>query len=439
MGIKTFVTSLIVLAISIFLAFSFKNAFYKSYPIPKMEEPWWGPGKRPAKESTAIEKFQINIKDEVLEDLKLRLSNHRPFVPPLENIQQQYGMNTLLLKNIADYWLKKYNWRKQEKFLNKYPQYKTNIQGLNIHYLHIKPNVSSNIKTYPMLILHGWPGSVREFYEIIPYLTTPQNNRNYVFELVIPSLPGYGFSDPAVRPGLGAAQIAVVFKNLMDRLGFKKYFVQGGDWGSVITNLMAAFYPDKIIGTHSNMCIVMSPLSYLKTAIFSIYPKLFLDERSISKLYPMTSKFSDLLLETGYLHIQATKPDTLGVALNDSPLGLAAYILEKFTTGTNAEWKNRLDGGLTEKFSLDKLLDNVMIYWVTGSMTTAMRLYAETFNKEQHNKFYTRIPITIPSACARFKNDLGYQPECILRDRYQQLLHVSDYNGGHFADRKSVV
>ncbi|KAJ8926603.1 hypothetical protein NQ314_021012 [Rhamnusium bicolor] len=140
-----------------------------------------------------------------------------------------------------------------------------------------------------------------------------------------------------------------------------------------------------------------------------------------------------LLEETGYMHIQATKPDTIGVALRDSPVGLAAYMLEKYPLWTNPEWKNLDDGGLTKKFKLVDLLDNVMIYWVTGCITTSMRLYAECFSKEYFDLHMASIPTTVPSACARFSHELVYQPETVLRDKFVNLVHVADYEGGHFA------
>ncbi|KAF2886416.1 hypothetical protein ILUMI_19757, partial [Ignelater luminosus] len=319
----------------------------------------------------------------VITDLKKRLDQARPFVSPLEGIQQQYGMNTNLLKEIVEFWKTKYNWREREQFLNKYPQFTTSIQGLQIHFIRVKPPQTSGLQVVPLLLLHGWPGSVREFYEIIPLLTTPQKGRNFVFEVIVPSLPGYGFSQAAAKPGLGAVQLAVVFKNLMERLGFKKYYLQGGDWGGAIVANMATLYPKNILGVHSNMCVVNTPLTLIKTFIGSFYPGFVVSKEYEHKMYPYSEKFMNVILESGYMHIQATKPDTVGVALNDSPVGLAAYILEKFTTCTNPEWKTKPDGGLKLKYSYTDLLDNVMIYWVTGSITSSMRLYSETFNKAQ--------------------------------------------------------
>jgi juvenile hormone epoxide hydrolase len=421
--------------IVLILALAIGNVIYKANinePVKVPPETWWGPGD-PSKEDKSIVPFKINVSNEVLADLKYRLKNARDFVPSLQGIQQQYGINTKLLKEIVNFWLTKYDWREREKFLNQFPQFKTNIQGLNIHYIHVKPkNVPSGTKILPLLLLHGWPGSVREFYEMIPLLTTVQKDKDFVFEVIAPSLPGYGFSEAAVKPGLGVGPMAVVFKNFMRRLGFDYYYVQGGDWGAAITTTMAIFFPDKVKGIHSNMCMSNSHLSKVKLLAGSLWPSLIIEEKSKHKVYPLSDYVSNMLLEFGYMHIQATKPDTVGVGLNDSPVGLAAYILEKFTTWTNPAWKNKADGGLLERYTYTKLLDNVMIYWVTNSITTSMRLYSEAMNKDE-NVFDDRHVVTIPAACAVFDSELVYQPPALFKDRYRKLVQVNAYDGGHFA------
>lgn len=233
---------------------------------------------------------------------------------PLDGIEQQYGMNTKLLRDVIEYWKTKYNWIEREQYLNQYPQFKTNIQGLDIHFIHIKPDIEkgSNIRVLPLLMLHGWPGSVREFYDIIPLLTKPRNGYHFVFELIIPSLPGYGFSQAATIPGFGPNEIAVLFKLLMDRLRIGRYYVQGGDFGATIIQSLAKLYPEKILGIHSNMCLISTSLSFLKELIISFYPTPFGPKEFIEKFYPLSQRYQKLLLETGYLHLQATKPDTVG-------------------------------------------------------------------------------------------------------------------------------
>jgi Predicted hydrolases or acyltransferases (alpha/beta hydrolase superfamily) len=182
----------------------------------------------------------------VLQDLKRRLENHAPLTPPLETVGFEYGFNTDYLKKVIEFWKTKYNWREREAFLNSFPQFKTTVDGLDLHFIHVKPkNVDKNTRVLPLLLLHGWPGSVREFYDLIPLLTIPRKDMNFVFEVIAPSLPGYGFSEGASKPGLGAAEMAVVMKDLMERLGFKKFYAQGGDWGAALITNMATLFPDR--------------------------------------------------------------------------------------------------------------------------------------------------------------------------------------------------
>lgn len=164
--------------------------------------------------------------------------------PPLENQGFKYGFNTNYLKEIIIYWRHKYLWRERERYLNIYPQFKTNVNGLDIHFIRIKPNVTEK-RVIPLLILHGWPGCVREFFDLVPFLTAPRNDTDFVFEVILPSLPGFAFSEGTTKPGLGTSQIAVIMNNLMKRIGIEKYYAQGGDWGSVITRQMGTLFPNK--------------------------------------------------------------------------------------------------------------------------------------------------------------------------------------------------
>ncbi|XP_022903840.1 juvenile hormone epoxide hydrolase 2-like [Onthophagus taurus] len=429
--LKLFVIIFITVLSAVYIRKNFDHFFDVS--IPTLEEIWWGP--KSIKADNKIRSFKIDVSEDVIKDLKYRLENARPFTPPLEGIQQQYGMNTKLLSDVVNFWKTDYNWKEREEFLNKYPQFITNIQGLDIHFIHVKPkNIPSGVKILPLLMLHGWPGSIREFYEIIPFLTelNEYNKKSkIIFEVIAPSLPGYGFSKGAIRPGMGPAEIGVVMKNLMLRLGFDKYYLQGGDWGANIVAHMSALFPNHILGTHSNMCLAMTPGSFIKYLLTLITPSWLIKETEKVIMTPFEI-FELGLLETGYFHVQATKPDTIGVSLDDSPVGLAAYMLEKFTTGTLIDYKNREDGGLKIKFTYTNLLDNVMIYWVNKSMTTAARLYSEGFNKNQFKRGLERTPVTVPYACAKFLNDM-HMPDSFLTTRFKNLIHSKTYEGGHFA------
>ncbi|XP_066259194.1 juvenile hormone epoxide hydrolase 1-like [Euwallacea similis] len=405
--------------------------------IPQYPDTWWGKGD-PSKEDTTIRPFKIDISNEIIDDLKLRLARTLPLQPALEGVQQNYGMNSQLLGSIIDYWKTSYNWTDRQQFLNKYPQYTVSVQGLKIHYIHVKPTINkqAKLKVVPVLLLHGWPGSVREFYEIIPLLTELQKDRSVVFEVIAPSLPGYGFSEATTKPGLSPMRVAQIMKNLMHRIGFKKFYVQGGDWGAIILTYMSMLYPESLLGAHSNMCVCEMTSCHLKLWLLgTTFPSLIAEKEEIPYFTPIGEKITNfLLLETGYMHIQATKPDTIGAGLRDSPAGLAAYILEKFTSWTNSEWKNLEDGGLTRRYTLDKLLDNVMIYWVSRSITTSQRIYAEHFNKEVFTSGLNNIPSEVPTACALFKNELTIQPKSLLQMKYPKLIQATYYpDGGHFA------
>jgi len=403
-------------------------------PVPELKSTWWGAG-QPRKLDESIRSFKVNISDDILHDLQIRLDLHSHLTSPLENVNFEYGFNTNYLKKVVEFWKTKYNWREREVFLNSFPHFKTYVDGLDLHFIHVKPqNVDKNTDVLPLLLLHGWPGSVREFYDIIPLLTTPRKGVNFVFEVIAPSLPGYGFSEGASKPGLGAAQMAVVMKNLMERIGFKKFYIQGGDWGAIIASHIGTLFPKSALGVQSNMCFVNSVSSNVKRFIGSFWPTLIVDEAHVDKLYPLGKHFADIMEEMGYMHLQATKPDTVGVALRNSPVGLAAYLLEKFSTWTEKSWRSLPDGGLTRKFRLTDLLDNVMIYWVTGSITTSMRLYSETFSKAQFALKLDSIPTTTPTGCAAFPNELAYQSKCLLQEKYLNLVRFTDMpQGGHFA------
>ncbi|KAL7031274.1 hypothetical protein ACKWTF_006950 [Chironomus riparius] len=220
----------------------------------------------------------------------------------------------------------------------------------------------------------------------------------------------------------------------MKRIGFKKYYVQGGDWGSLIGTDMAAFFPENVLGFHTNMCMVDSPIANIKTFIASFYPSLFMDAKYVDWVYPFFPKFLTLLQESGYMHIQSTKPDTIGVALTGNPVGLVAYILEKFSTWTNPAYRNLADGGLEKYFTMDALLDNVMIYYLTNSITTSQRIYKEVFSSEFADSSINRVPVIVPSACAHFKYELMHQIEWALPEKFVNLLQSNYFeDGGHFA------
>lgn len=405
--------------------------------LPKFDlNAYWGSYPMKIDPDLSIRPYKVEFSDVMINDLKERLLHRRPFPPPLEDAGFTYGFNTHFITRVLDYWQNKYNFKEREEFFNQYNHFVTNIQGLDIHYMHVKPdNILPDVEIVPLLLIHGWPGSIREFYEIIPKLTRPRVGHKFVFEIIAPSLPGYGFSQAPARPGLGPLEIAVVISNLMKRIGHDKYYIQGGDCGHYIGSIMSTLFPERVLGFHTNLPVLFfHPLAHIYTLLGSFWPKLIVEPELESRMYPLSEKMSWLIQESGYLHLQASKPDTIGIALTDSPAGLAAYILEKFSTLTNPSYIRAGDGNLLAKHSLTNLLDNIMVYWSTNSMTTAMRLYAESFNKRTLSTRLDEIPTEVPTWGIKFKYELAFQPDCILKLKFKNYLHSTMVeDGGHFA------
>ncbi|XP_073412346.1 epoxide hydrolase 1-like isoform X2 [Dendrobates tinctorius] len=408
----------------------------------ELGEGWWGPGEKPLThgDDTRLRPFVIEASFADIEDLHRRLDSTR-FFPPLEDSRFCYGFNPSHLRTVISYWRNKYDWSKQVEILNKYAHYKTTIEGLDIHFIHVKPShLNPGQKVHPLLMVHGWPGSFYEFYHILPMLTDPGNHGldpNIVFEVICPSIPGYGFSEAPSKQGFSALAAARIFYKLMLRLGFREFYLQGGDWGSRITTLLSQMKPQSVKGLHLNF--VMLPtggLARLKSLLIGRYlPWLVgLTKEDVRRLYPyMEKNVFRIMRETGYLHIQATKPDTIGSALNDSPAGLAAYILEKFSTWTDYSFTELEDGGLDRKFSLDDLLTNVMIYWITGSITSSMRFYKENFSRDYNRTPDTRIAVSVPTGIAAFPSELAHAPRVWAKQKFRHIVSYTYMpRGGHF-------
>ncbi|RWS28422.1 epoxide hydrolase 1-like protein, partial [Leptotrombidium deliense] len=337
-----------------------------TFPVVFFKDHYWGrkvvkAGEPIPKDSTEIRKFVVKIEDSVIQDLKQQLKTTR-YVEPLPNSNFNYGFNGAQLKKVVDYWTQTYDWKKQEKEMNKYNHFKTQIEGIDVHFIHVKPAKAAK-HTFPLILVHGWPGTFVEYLKSIPLLTNVEND--VAFELIIPSLPGYGFSEEPHQQGFSAVHAARVFHKLMTRLGHKKYYYHGGDWGAIIGRFIATMYPENVLGYHTtflpglrlNLCgAVKYALTYFIPSIFSDHP-----QAEMKLLKPFQEKLLFFSIrESGYMHLQSTKPDTIGAALLNSPAGLAAYIMEKFSTWTNREYVNLEDGGLTKHFTYDELLTNVM-------------------------------------------------------------------------------
>ncbi|XP_027863223.1 epoxide hydrolase 1 [Xiphophorus couchianus] len=404
----------------------------KMRSIP-LGEGWWGAGEKPLLEDQKIYPFTVETSDEEIEDLHERIDKTR-FTDPLEDSGFQYGFNSTYLKKVISYWRNTFDWKKQVAMLNKYPHFKTKIEGLDVHFIHVRPLQSGDQRALPLMLVHGWPGSFYEFYKILPLLT--QNHNGFAFEVVIPSIPGYGFSEAPHKKGFNSLAAARIFLTLMERLGFSQFYLQGGDWGSLITTNMAQMRPDCVKGLHLNMCMSNRGFKVLLSIIIGPYLPFLVgfSQEDVRRLFPFFQKnVWQMLEESGYLHIQATKPDTAGRGLNDSPVGLAAYILEKFSSWTHMKNRDLEDGGLERKFSLDDLLTNVMIYWTTGSIISSMRFYKENFSSNPNNRIDAKTGIFVPTGLAAFPQEILHCPKSWAQIRYQNIVSYTFMpRGGHF-------
>nr|AEN03031.1 juvenile hormone epoxide hydrolase [Bactrocera minax] len=431
---------IVLVAISAFWLYRAANGLIKPLPKPEVSNnTYWGPGKPVNYEApTDIVPFEIKYDQTIIDDLRTQLNRTWKFTAPLENIKFEYGFNSEALRHIVDYWRDYYlvKWSAHEDYLNSLPHFKTEIQGLKIHFIHAKPSAEARKekKVVPLLLLHGWPGSVREFYDFIKLLVEVSEVNDYVFEVIAPSLVGYGFSDAATRPGFDILQMAVVMRNLMLRVGFEKFLIQGGDWGSIIGSAISTLFPENVLGFHSNMCVLITPLDSIKSYIASWMPERFIPAPFFyNHHFPLKDKYKFMIVETGYFHIQATKPDTIGIALDASPIGLAAYILEKFQVVTGDRRKQEFNA-MDKTYKLDAVLDNLMIYYLTGSATTAARFYAENVASDSKAMSLFRVQTTVPMGCARFKYDVPPALDWSLKDKFPNLVHSTYFNqGGHFA------
>lgn len=380
-----------------------------------------------------ISKFSVHAPEEALLDLKRRLASTK-LAEPLQDSRFEYGFNAHELRRVVDHWKDRFDWRQQERLLNAYEHYHTTIEGIRVHFMYARPKADAKTKVYTLLMIHGWPGSVVEFLKIAKELATPK--QGVAFEVICPSIPGYGFSEAPHKKGFNSLEAARVFVKLMDRLGRKRFYVQGGDWGAMIAKLMATYYSDRVLGAHMNMMDVeFNPLVMIKLLVGSFYPSLVLgnDERLVAaSALPLWPKLMQLLRESGYMHLHSTKPDTIGLALLNSPAGLAAYILEKFSTWTAGTNVDREDGGLTDKYTYDELLANVMLYWLTDCIGSSARFYKENFAGGLTRP--TRVPVTVPAGFSVFPEDLVALPKSFVGHAYHDVVTFEQHSsGGHFA------
>ena len=358
--------------------------------------------------NTDITPFHIAIPESDLDDLRTRLEHTRwPESEVVDDWTQ--GIPLSYLKDVCDYWKTSYDWRAVEKRLNALPQYTTKIDGLDVYFIHIR---SSNEDARPLLLTHGWPGSVIEFLKVIGPLTERvQHGASEAdsFHLVIPALPGFGFSEKPSKTGWSVDKIARAWSELMLRLGYTKYLAQGGDWGAAITASIGAQDPEHCIGLHTNMPVV-APSGELLENLTTLEE----DARRARQFYQAW--------DSGYSNQQSTRPQTLGYSLVDSAAGQAAWILEKFYQWTDC------NGHPENVLSRDELLDNVMLYWLTASGASSARIYWESFASGSNEN------VNVPSGCSIFPMEIFKASQRWVETRFKDLRYFNVLDtGGHFA------
>ena len=361
-----------------------------------------------------IEPFAIAVADAQIDDLRRRLSATRwPAI--MDAAAWQDGTDPAFLRRLADHWRSGFDWRAQEARLNALPQFTAALDDGRVHFVHQRGRGPA---PFPLVITHGWPGSFAEMERIIPLLADPGGHGADpadAFDVIVPSLPGYGFSSAPAQPGCGPHEIAGMWSRLMRALGYERFGAQGGDWGASVSTWLARRFPDQVAGLHLNFISG------------SLRPPLGDGQRPVSaeeQAY-LDASAAWVEAEGGYGHIQGTKPHTLAYALTDSPVGLAGWIVEKFRTWSDC------DGDVERAFTLDALLTDISIYWFTGTIGSSMRLYREARRRPLHFKPGERV--LPPLAVARFPRELPMPP----REWVERMFDVARWTemprGGHFA------
>jgi pimeloyl-ACP methyl ester carboxylesterase len=370
--------------------------------------------------ATAIRPFTVNFPEEALTDLRRRVSATR--LPTKELVvDRSQGVQLATIQALARYWTAEYDWRKCEAKLNALPQFKTEIDGVDIHFIHVK---SRHKNALPLIMTHGWPGSVIELLEAIGPLTDPTAHGGQAedaFDLVLPSLPGYGFSSEPKELGWNPGRMAKAWAELMTRLGYTRYVAQGGDVGAAVTDAMGRLAPKGLLGIHTNLLV---------TVLAGGPPSVETDEERAALASIVTFRTSG----NGYFIEQATRPQTIGYALLDSPVALAAWMLDHDTDAyykiSSAFVDKKPSGNLTR----DHILDNITMYWLTGTGASAAREYWESGQAAARAAGHAPPPVTIPVGFTTFPGEIWRSPRSWVEKGYPSLTYFNEVDkGGHFA------
>jgi pimeloyl-ACP methyl ester carboxylesterase len=359
----------------------------------------------------AVHPFHARAADADLADLRARLAAAR--LPEAETVlgappgprRWDQGVPLADLTDVVDYWRTGYDWRAFEDRLDRIGQFRTVIDGLRIHFLHRR---SARADATPLLITHGWPGSVAEFTDVVEALADPGDAAAPAFHVVVPSLPGFGYSDKPATTGWGTEKIAAAWVELMGRLGYDRFAAHGGDWGGNITTIIGGRFPERLLGVHTTLA--EGPPGLTMDGLTAV-------EREWAE---QTRHF--WRHRAAYAKQQATRPQTIGYALVDSPVGLLAWLLDKF-----AEWSDTEDSPF-ERIPRDRVLDNVTLYWLTRTGASAARIYHES-----HNSLDPDLRVDVPSAITVYPRDFDRYPRPWARERFRRIVHWGTPEaGGHF-------
>ena len=359
-----------------------------------------------AAKPAAIKPFKAHIPDSVLADLRRRLAETK-WPDQLPGTTWEYGADIGKVRELANYWQKEYDWRAQEARINRFDQFTTEIDGQTIHFIHER---SPRADAIPLMLIHGWPGSILEFSALIEPLTHPKDNSTPAFDVVVPSLPGFGFSGPTKSRGWDTVRMAKAFIVLMDRLGYSRYGIQGGDWGSAIAEEMARQAPTRVIGLHLNLIAVPPPspdaMKEMTAEEHRRYSSWWDEKRST------------------FFNLQSSEPQTVAYALTDSPVGWLAWLTEKFQDLTDN------DGDFLHTVDRDTFLNDVTLFWVTGTVGSSMRIYRENRLSDSDE---APPRMKTPVAYAVFPKEVVAAPERWIDQTYNVVQRTEMPRGGHFA------